>query len=165
MASELGRLIAVLRLLHEVLGVASLESGDPATTCSLDEYSMRHSHQAELLIDHLPRRDGVERAALIDLGSLLGLDDVLRARFSAPELLLAAHEEVVLAWLVRNVDRMIAQTSDAAERSLRRSLRFVAADLSAGPASWRQGDVLPGPGSLLDPMAELSAVLSRGEFD
>lgn len=165
MADELGRLIAVLRLLHEVLGAASMVADDPALVCSLDERSMAHAQQAELLVDHLPRRDGVDRMALINLGPLDGLDDLLQRHVAQPALLLRAHQALVLPRLARAVDRLSSHTSDAAERSLRRSLRFVAVDLSFEAVTWRETEALPGPGPLSAFDEELAEVLLRGGFD
>ena len=134
-AAELGRLLAVESLLHDQLGQASRTAQPPALVCLLDERSMLHASHVELLVDHLPRRDGVDRASLLVLGELEPVVEELRDLAADAATLLVAYREVLVVRVIEAVISLEVGCSDAAERSLRRSLGLVLTDLeeSLGP--------------------------------
>lgn len=130
MADDLGQLIAVLDLLHRRLGESSLRSEHPPVVCTLDELSLQHAWQATELTTHLPKRDGVDRTALITLGSMAPADPLLDALSHEPERMLVAYRQDVFPSVLASCDVLRASCSEAADRSLDRSLRLVLADLA-----------------------------------
>ena len=128
-AVELGRLLAVESWLHQQLGEASRAAQSPALVCLLDERSMLHASHVELLTDHLPRRDGVDRASLLVLGELEPVVEQLRDLAGDAATLLVAYREVLVVRVIEAVISLEVGCSDAAERSLRRSLGMVLKDL------------------------------------
>ncbi len=129
MADDLGQLIAVLDLLHVVLGASSLRSEHPSVVCVLDELSLQHAWQATELTTHLPKRDGVDRSTLIELGSMAGAGSSLEGLSGDSARLLAAYRRGVLPSLLASCTALRSSCSEAAERALDRSLRLVETDL------------------------------------
>ena len=135
-------MVAVSEALHRLLGAAADHEGHPSATVLFDELSLQHAWHAELLTERLPRRAGVDRAELTVLGPLAGPFDVLAELASGGDLVAvaASYRLVVLPRLIEHGGDLAAGCSEAAERSLRRSLSFVALDLSAALA--RSGSLL-----------------------
>lgn len=128
-AIELGRLLAVESALHQLLGSAALLAHVPMVVCALDEQAMLHADHVAALVDHLPRRDGVDRAALQVLGPLDAAWPALGAMRDEPLDLLFAYRQMVLPRLLEAVIALEVGCSLAAERSLKRSLGATQRDL------------------------------------
>jgi len=141
-AARVGRMVGASRALHRILGVASGHQGHPAATVLLDELSLQHAWHGDLLADRLPRRAGVDRAALSVLGPLEAPFSVVEELASGGDVVgvVAAHRLVLLPRLIEHGADLSAGCSEAAERSLRRSLSFVALDLAQALA--RTGSLL-----------------------
>ena len=141
-ASLVGRMVAVSDALHRILGHAADHEGHAAATVLLDELSLQHAWHAELLTDRLPRRAGVDRAALAVLGPLAEPLAVLDELATGGDVVgvTAAYRLVLLPRVIEHGSNLATGCSEAAERSLRRSLGFVALDLSQALA--RSGSLL-----------------------
>jgi hypothetical protein len=141
-AALVSRMVAVSDALHRTLGAAADHPGQPAATVLFDELSLQHAWHAELLTERLPRRAGVERAELTVLGRLAEPMAMLAELADGGDVVgvAAAYRLVVLPRLIEHGGDLAAGCSDAAERSLRRSLSFVALDLSQALA--RSGSLL-----------------------
>jgi len=131
-AALVGRMAAVSSSLHGILGRASNHEGHAAATVLLDELSLQHAWHAEILTERLPLRAGVDRKDLTVLGGIAGPIDVVDELASGGDVVgvVAAYRLVLLPRLIEHGGALAVGCSDAAERTLRRSLSFVALDLT-----------------------------------
>lgn len=161
-AADLGRLLAVEAALHQHLGAASLVAERPAVVCLLDERSLIHAAHVEMLMDHLPRRDSVNRADLIVLGPLTAAVDQFAMLCADAPTLLLAYREVLVRRVIDAVLSLEVNCSEAAERSLRRSLRMVLFDLEDSLPSLDDalGRLMIGRAPLPSPVTELDERLT-----
>ena len=155
-------MVAVSATLHGVLGRAADHEGVASATVLFDELSLQHAWHAELLTDRLPRRAGGDRSALTVLGTLAEPFEILDELARGGDIVgvTAAYRLVVLPRLIEHGGDLAAGCSEAAERSLRRSLSFVGLDLSQALA--RSGSLLVS--LTLDPGAEAHASRVAGDL-
>lgn len=127
-----GRLAAASAAMHRSLGAASLSAGTASATVLLDELSLEHAWHAELLVGHLPRRAGVDRSSLIDLGPAEPAFAVIEELGRGGDAVgtAAAYAAGALPRIAEAAELLAASLSEAAERSLRRSLGFISMDLA-----------------------------------
>jgi hypothetical protein len=131
-AELVGRLCAVSRRLHQILGASSHTAEVPALAIALDELSLEHAWHAELLFERLPLRAGYEREEAVQLGELAPALDLLASLGTAGDDvgLLAGYARVVLPRLVLSVAELGHGSSETAERSIKRSARLILSDLT-----------------------------------
>ena len=132
-AAELGPLVAALRRLHELLGSSALVVPSASAAIFLDERSLEHAWQAELLFERLPRRAGFEREVVIELGAAAVPLELLATLGAAGDEigLVAGYGGAVAPWLDASLERLAASGSPAADRPLLRAIRLVRSDLEA----------------------------------
>jgi len=132
-ATDVGRLCAVSRRLHEVLGISSLVARGPALVVALDELSLQHAWHAELLFEQLPLRAGYDREAAVQLGGVASPLDLLASLGAAGDDvgLLAGYARVILPRVTLSLEVVSQSTTEVAERSLRRATRLICSDLAA----------------------------------
>lgn len=132
-ASHVGRMAAVSMRLHQILGTASMASEHPTATVMFDELSLEHAWHASLLTERLPRRAGVNRADLLVLGPIGPAMEVMAELASGGDTVgvASAYRSVMLPRLIESGGDIAASCSQAAERSLLRSLAFIGLDLEA----------------------------------
>ena len=138
-ASDVGRLCAVARRLHAILGSAAVICPTPGIAVLFDEWSLHMAAQATPLYEHLPLRAGFDRDAVIEAGAYDQTLRMLEALEPAQQemTLFFGTVSVVIPTLRRDVAAVHQRTSDVAERSLRRTLTFLEIDLET---AWLQGD-------------------------
>jgi len=131
-AALVGRLCAVSRRLHQILGASALRASSSAASIAFDEWSLEHAFHAELLFERLPRRAGIDPGALVELGALGGALELLEELGSGGDDvgIGAGYARVLLPRLRTSCAALSEGTSEAAERSLRRALRLIESDLA-----------------------------------
>ena len=130
-ALDVGRLCAVSRHLHGILGRAALQSERPPLTVAFDEWSLEHGWHGDVLFERLPLRADFSRERVIVLDELAPSFAVLEdfAAGGHDLELLGAYGDALLPLLVSSFGSVATQTSDSAERALRRSIRLITSDL------------------------------------
>ena len=161
----IGRLCGISRLLHASIGASALNEDDPRLVVALDEISMLHAHHADVLFDHLPKRDGIDRESLIDPGAFGHAVEIAASR--GPGALADLYRAEVLPRLATSVADLAEGCSVAAERNLRRSLDAISLDL--GEITERVSAITGPEGTLETPfgdqMADVLSPLGEGVFN
>ena len=164
-AGLIGRLCGLSRLLHASLGASALHQHNPRRVVVLDEIAMLHAHHADVLLDHLPKRDGIDRESLIDPGAFGHAVEIAASR--GPEALVDLYRAEMLPRLVISVADLAEGCSVAAERNLRRSLDAISRDLTE---ITERVSAITGPQGTLgtplgDQIADALSPLGEGVFD
>jgi hypothetical protein len=161
-ALEVGRLCALCRELHVLLGEGAQAGSVAGLVVSLDEWSLQLAEHAASLYELLPLRAGFDRDVALDPGVFHPALAQLRSWSAAGDdvALLAGFVDEVLPALRREVATLREGCSEAAERSLRRALGFLTLDLdeAARIGGARLAQLGQGP-EILDCMERARAAL------